>query len=146
VTRRRAIVIYVLAGTIWNAACLGHGVEHNVLEGGVGIEVNYDDGTPMRFCEVMVFSPLDNGAEFQQGFTDRNGRFAFFPDTTGTWHVAADDGMGHAISEDIDVREGMRIPRNDTSGFHRFEGAVIGVSLIFGLFGVTSFLLRRRRS
>lgn len=142
---RKAIILCILVGTLWGATCLGHGVSRTVFEGAVGIEVTYDDGTPMCYCEVKVFSPLDNETEFQQGSTDKNGRFTFFPDSAGTWHVTVDDGMGHALSENIEIKKGMKVVKDNGRKFSRFHGAIIGVSIIFGIFGVSSCFLPWKR-
>lgn len=135
----------IAMATLWNTWCLGHGVEHTVIEGGVGIEVSYADGTPMNYSDVTVFSPLDSATEFQQGLTDKNGRFVFFPDATGAWRVTVDDGMGHAVSTDIEIREGMSVGVKEPPRFSRLQGIIIGVSVIFGIFGISSWFCARKR-
>ena len=113
---------------------MGHGVRHSFFEEAVGVQVAYDDETPMSYCEVKVFSPLDAETEYQESFTDKNGRFAFCPDTTGTWHIVIDDGMGHGMSEEIEVEEGMQVLKKDIPEFSRLRGGVIGVVLIVLIF------------
>jgi nickel transport protein len=94
-----------------------------------------------------VFSPVDYETEFQEGFTDKNGCFAFFPDTSGTWQIKVDDGMGHLLKVNLDIGETLVPDReNGRSHLSRFYRALIGVSLIFGIFGVATLLLRHRHS
>ena len=143
---RTTLPLSIAIVSLWSATCLAHGVRHTVFEGAFGIEVRYDDKAPMRYSEVKVFSPLDSETEFQQGFTDKNGRFTFFPDSTGIWRVVVDDGMGHAVSEDIEIKEGMKLARENSTSFSRFLGVIIGVSVIFGVFGISSLCLPWRRS
>ncbi|NQT92354.1 MAG: hypothetical protein HQ559_06305, partial [Lentisphaerae bacterium] len=84
-------------------------MKHRVFKAGAGIEAAYDDGSPMAFCDVSVFSPGDPVSEYQTGITDPRGRFAFIPDTNGVWKVTVDDGMGHmAIAEVLMGPEGTQ--------------------------------------
>ena len=143
---RSRLALCITMTSLCCATSLAHGVRHTTFEGAVGVEVRYDDTKPMRYSEAKVFSPLDKETEFQQGFTDRNGRFTFFPDATGIWRVVVDDGMGHVVSEDIEIKEGLKLASESAPRFTRFQGVIIGVSVIFGVFGVTSFFLPWRRS
>lgn len=143
---KAGFILCIAIPTLWSTTSLAHGVSHTVFEGAFGIEVRYDDRTPMQHSEVKVFSPLDTETEFQQGFTDKNGRFTFFPESTGTWRVVVDDGMGHAASENIEIKEVMKLVGYDSPRFSRCQGLVIGVSVIFGIFGIIAFFLARRAS
>jgi hypothetical protein len=126
------------------AVCLGHGAECNTVTGGTAIEAVYDDGSPMAYCDVEVFRPGTPGEAFQGGSTDPLGRFAFVPDTTGTWKATVDDGMGHLASCDIIVGpDGVGIA--GAGGTDRLRGVIVGVAAIFGLFGLAALLYSRRR-
>ena len=74
-----------------------HGTGYRVVRGPAAITVDffYSDNEPMSYSEVLVFGPQDKDVEYQNGRTDRQGRFAFCPRATGTWQIEADDGMGH---------------------------------------------------
>ena len=133
-----------LAVVLWQSMCLAHGVDHTVLEGGVGVEARYDSGQAMAYCEAKVFSPTNAETEFQQGITDRNGRFMFYPDGTGVWHVSVDDGMGHMFEGGVPV-SGVATAAEALHGrMSHCHAAVLGVSLIFGFFGLYSLFLSRR--
>jgi nickel transport protein len=82
-----------------------HGTAHRVVRNGTAVTVEsfYSDKEPMQYAEVLVFSPSDRKVEYQNGRTDRNGRFAFFPDRQGTWRIEVNDGMGHLMKADIEV-------------------------------------------
>lgn len=62
----------------------------------MAVEFFYSDKTPMRYAEVLVFSPENEKAEYQNGRTDQSGRFAFLAETPGEWQMKVNDGMGHA--------------------------------------------------
>lgn len=84
----------------------GHGTGHHILspESAVAVEFFYSDNQPMRYAEVLVFSPENDEVEYQNGRTDINGRFVFYPNSAGKWHIQANDGTGHLerVSVDID--------------------------------------------
>ncbi len=125
------------------SVCFAHGIIHREIEGGIGIEVTYDDGSPMSYSEVKVYSPGDEETEFQQGFTDKNGRFLFSPDVEGKWKIIVNDGMGHGVVTNISVRETMEIKKRDVPHFLRWQKAIIGVSLIWGIIGTLFHFLQK---
>ncbi|MCK5850178.1 MAG: hypothetical protein KAH23_04625 [Kiritimatiellae bacterium] len=125
--------------------CMGHSTSHSAVKGGTGIMAHYDDKKPMNYCDVKVFAPGDSKTEFQTGMTDKNGRFLFFPDTTGTWHIVVDDGMGHLMKVDIDIGETSDAQKQRPAQLSRFSGAIVGISLIFGLFGISTIFLPIKR-
>lgn len=144
-TNRRWPILLVLLMVLPKSICFAHGLIDKEIEGGTGIEVTYDDGTPMSYSEVKVYSPRDEETEFQQGFTDRNGRFIFSPDVVGKWKVIVNDGMGHGVVTDISVGKTMKIEKRDVTHFSRWQKAVIGVSLIWGIIGTIFHLLTHRK-
>ncbi len=122
------------------AFCVGHGVKHSVFSAGTGIEATYDNGRPMAFCDVVVVSPANPDNEYQSGITDPAGRFAFVPDTNGVWKVTVDDGMGHLVTADVQTGPNKQVSDGVDTGMNRFAGGMIGVSVIFGLFGLYSLV------
>jgi hypothetical protein len=126
------------------AACMAHGAECSTVSGGAAIEAVSDDGSPMAYCDVEVVRPGMPDEAFQVGSTDPLGRFAFVPDTTGTWKVTVDDGMGHLAACEIEVGpHGVGIASG--GGTDRFGGVIVGVAVIFGIFGLVALLYSRRR-
>ncbi|MCK5599958.1 carboxypeptidase regulatory-like domain-containing protein [bacterium] len=121
-----------------------HGVNHEVSKGAVFIKITYDDGTPMSYSEVILFSPDKQDVEFQQGATDKNGCFAFVPDRVGQWKVVVSDGMGHGVSEIIEIDEGF-IPRTSQRGWNKWHKLITGISLIFGLTGLALIFRRKKK-
>jgi nickel transport protein len=121
-----------------------------VSEGATVVAATYDDGSPMAFCDVTVFGPDAREEPYQEGTSDRNGCFAFLPDTNGTWTVTVDDGMGHVAEARIDIDSAGGRRSEEAHHADRLSGAVVGISVIFGCFGVYAMLSgwaqRRRRS
>ena len=120
--------------------CLAHGVKHEVFDVGTGIKATYGDGTPMAYCEVAVFAPDDDVSEYQTGITDRNGCFAFVPDADGLWRVRVDDGMGHLVTAEISLDSLQVASTNVRQGGDRLSSVIVGISVIFGFFGLYALL------
>jgi hypothetical protein len=57
----------------------------------------------MRYVEIKVFGPDDDNKLSQTGRTDKNGYFAFIPDSGGQWVVTANDGEGHLARAELAV-------------------------------------------
>lgn len=118
-----------------------HGVNGKVDAGGIVVTAEYDSGEAMSYAKVKISAP---GAKitFQSGRTDRNGRFSFFPDTPGDWKVVVDDEMGHRLELSVPVDETLVFRDNQQRGetgessSSRYEKALIGISIIFGISGI----------
>jgi nickel transport protein len=67
------------------------------------VEFAYSDDEPAAFGAAKIFSPDNATVEFQNGRTDMRGRFAFSPDTSGTWTAVVTDGMGHKVSHKLEI-------------------------------------------
>ncbi len=142
-------------GAFWiaTAACaflplavFAHGVEGVRIEGGTGVATLYSDGTPMAFADVIVYAPDMPNEVFQEGMTDREGRFVFHPPVTGKWLVEVDDGMGHALRMELDVADTPEPPVPAQTKSSPLMGAVTGIGAIFGLFGCWALWRERRGS
>jgi hypothetical protein len=124
--------------------CQAHGARCEAVEGAAAVRAYYDNGSPMAFCDVEIFRPGEDSEAFQVGTTDCNGTFGFVPDTTGTWRAVVDDGMGHMAMARIDA--GPTGIRGEAAGAGPgVRGVIVGVSMIFGLFGLVALLYCRRK-
>ena len=117
---------------------------------GYCITARYNDGEPMNWSEVRISAP-DSDIEFQNGRTDRNGRFMFFPDGQGLWEVVVQDGMGHRLALEINVthesdEKATALPTTSLGGKNRLVGLVAGLAVIFGLCGFFYGWKARRNS
>jgi len=132
-----------------------HGVDYEVKEGkAVVLKVGYDDGEPMSYAEVKIFSPENKDIEHQNGRTDKNGCFAFLPDQPGEWKVIVNDGMGHGVVTEIKVsaeggsasggKETMKI-ETAAKGWPRWQKLITGIGIIWGLAGLILYFRVRRR-
>ena len=119
----------------------GHAPSGEVGSGGIVVTTRYDTGEPMSYAKVKISAP---GADviFQSGRTDRNGRFCFFPDAPGDWKVVVDDGIGHRLEMTVPVSEPLGLKSQQQNGeqikssLSRYERAIMGISIIFGISGI----------
>ena len=85
----------------------------------------YSNGEPAD-AEVQVYSPDAAAEAFQTLQTDPRGLVSFVPDSTGTWLVVVDDGVGHRVVHEVPV-DGDGAPELSTepswSELLRFLGA-----------------------
>ncbi len=139
----------------WPGDAGAHGTGHRLLKDApaVALEFHYSDQTPMRYAEVLVFSPQDREVEHQNGRTDRHGKFVFCPDAQGQWLVKVNDGMGHAEEaavsvgqEAISVEAGksQALPGSGAFGpMPKVLKIIIGLSLMLNVAFAAYFLKRR---
>lgn len=124
-----AVLIFFLAST-----ASGHGVRHEIRnDNAVIIKALYDDGMPMSYAGVKIFSPKDKKIEFQNGRTDKNGNFAFIPDTEGIWRILVDDGTGHGFSVEKPVDRSMMMDSGKSSKLEYWHKILIALVLFLGL-------------
>ena len=141
---RHALAMAAVLALGWGGSAAGHGVRYDLSRQGTALRAAYDDGSPMAFCDVTVYSPNDPRDAFQTGTTDPNGGFAFLPDTNGVWRVTVDDGMGHLVEAKIEVGPESARSLDAPPPIGRLGGAVVGVSVLFGFFGLWAMFVRRR--
>jgi len=136
---------------------MAHGTGYRILSDNKAVtaEFYYSDGEPMSYASVLVFGPGEEKTEYQNGRTDRQGRFAFYPDKNGTWRIEANDGMGHKAQGSVDILEkksaetepekkvAVQNERTESSSSLLFK-SVTGLSLIFNLYA--GFYLWKRRT
>ena len=87
---------------------LAHGANIQYSEtAAITIQANYDDGTPMKSAQVVIYAPSDRATPWLKGVTDEKGQFSFIPDLTitGDWDVKVRQS-GHGDITSIPLRGG----------------------------------------
>jgi len=126
------------------ALLTAHGVQQHLLQGGYGIRISYDDGSPMDFADVLLFRPDNDQLEFQSAATDERGVFMFLPDTTGTWTVKVSDGLGHGAVIPVTVGKIQETtPANAERS--RSQKLVSGTGYILFIFSAWYVIVRRKQ-
>ena len=139
----RAIAL-VVVGALLPCALLAHGITRSVESGkAMVVTALYDGGEPISYATVRVYAPGDRSVEFQNGRTDKNGRFAFIPSEKGEWLVRLDDGTGHAFEELVLVGADMRGAASSPLLVKLGQKVIIFLLLAWG--GVMTALYVRKR-
>ncbi len=122
----------------------------------ISLEFSYSTGETMCYLDTQVFSPRDARFACQTGRTDANGRFAFTPDTAGTWRVIVKDGEGHMAEAHIDVTPEFLqgqvtgkivVPReSEPHGVDLVVRSALGVSLLLNVAVLVLFARRRKKA
>jgi nickel transport protein len=126
------------------APAYGHEVLHQVarLEA-VIVTLRYADGSPFAYEQYEVLPP-SSATPFQTGRSDAAGRVVFLPDRPGDWRVKASSEDGHGIDLTVTVDAAGAAAAKPRSLWERSSRLVIGVALLFGIFGVFTLFARRR--
>lgn len=119
---------------------LAHGTQGNINpDQGLLIRAKYSTGEPMAYANIKIFHNQDK-IPFQQGNLDKNGRFLFYPHQKGLWVAKINDGMGHALSLETEVKNPGQLRPETRSGtknnLSNFWKLLMGISIIFGLSGI----------
>jgi len=136
--------LFALALCAWlPAQALAHDLQHEIGEGeAVSVRLSYADGSEFAFESYELYRDGEE-VPFQVGRTDLLGRVVFLPDRAGAWRIKAfsEDGHGADFSFTTALEGGIR----DSSRplLERHLGIVLGVSVIFGAFGVVDLWMRR---
>ena len=102
------IMALIVMASINTGSLLAHGITRTIEQGkSMVITAYYDDGEPISYASVKVFAPGKKDTEYQNGRTDKNGRFAFVPSESRDWLVRLDDGTGHGFEEQVSVDADM---------------------------------------
>ena len=109
----------------------------------VTVELFFADGNEFSFESYEVYYAGEE-IPFQVGRTDAHGRLVFLPDRAGTWRVKAFSEDGHGADLSLTTGAQGAIESADRSLFERNLRLVVGVSIIFGIFGLVSLFARKR--
>lgn len=142
---RAAALLVCLVASVAPGTAAAHGLNHDFAgDRAVVVTLTYDDGAPFSFesCEV---TPPGEHTPSQVGRTDRRGRVVFLPDRAGNWRVRVTSEDGHGADLTVPVGADLLPSGKQTAGPSRFAKIVTGVSVLFGIFGVTALFITRRR-
>ena len=135
---KRILLIFLFFILLFSTQLISHGIDHIEINGGTGVEAKYENGNPVAGVNVKVFSPNESEVPFQQGSSDRNGRFMFRPDTPGDWTVIFNDGTGHGFKTKIHIDTSNTTVKKPVRKEHfpLLYKIITGISVLFGLTGL----------
>ena len=79
----------------------------------------------------------------QMGWTTATGRIAFAPAEPGTYQVSVFSAGGHGVNFELEVDEAFTLAATEQPFVARHAKSLIGVSVLFGLFGLLMLFYRR---
>jgi nickel transport protein len=121
-----------------------HDLRHSIEEGAaVTVQLFFADGNEFSFESYEVYYAGEE-IPFQAGRTDARGRLAFLPDRAGTWRIKAFSEDGHGADLSLTTGAQGGVESADRSLFERHSRLVVGVSIIFGIFGLVSLFARKK--
>ncbi|MCF6291639.1 MAG: hypothetical protein L3J03_11675 [Desulfobacterales bacterium] len=129
-----ACLLLILLFPAADRPAAAHGIRYSTGTGGIVVKAFFDDNRPAAEMFVSIFAP---GREdrFQSGKTDKNGRFAFFPDRAGTWEILVYDRMGHRLQIKVPVDKGLRLQESvEPDGLERYLKILLGLGIIAVIF------------
>ena len=121
---------------------LAHDLQHRIEEGAaVSVELFFADGNEFDFESYEVYRAGEE-IPYQVGRTDAHGRVVFLPDRAGTWRIKAFSEDGHGA--DFSFSTGLEGAVRDANEplFERHLRIIVGVAVIFGLFGLLTLFRR----
>jgi len=123
---------------------VAHELQYSVEEGSaVTVKLFLADGGEFSFENYEVYRAGDE-LPFQVGRTDAHGRLVFLPDRAGTWRVKVFSEDGHGVDLSVSTDAHGAIEQDHRSLSERPLRLLVGVSIVFGIFGVVSLLARRK--
>jgi len=148
---RQPIILFLGIGVVclstFQATAHGHTINYDVQQKAIAVRIFYAADDPASYSQYEVYGPGD-ALPHQTGRTDKNGFVAFVPERPGLWRikVLGESTHGfHGVTVEVNVNESL-----DLKSFSKPLAAtntklVIGVSLVFGLFGIYSLIRSRKR-
>ncbi|MBI2878080.1 MAG: hypothetical protein HYY20_14480 [Candidatus Tectomicrobia bacterium] len=124
-----------------------HTIHYRVAEKGVSVRLFYAANDPASYSPYEIFGPTDREPH-QTGRTDKHGFLSFLPDRAGRWKVKiwGESTHGfHGATIDIQVDQALNLESFSQPMVATHLKLIIGISLIFGAFGLYALLLARRR-
>ncbi len=137
-----AMVLAALA--LLSADARAHDLQHTIRRGdAVVITVTFPDGMPFSFESFELFAESDS-IPFQVGRSDAQGRIVFLPDSARTCRVRAFAHDGHGIDITFATEGWEALPDAQRAPLSRLTRILVGVALVFGLFGVLVLIFKGR--
>ncbi len=126
----------------------GHSIHYDVQQKGISVKVFYEKDNPASYSEYELFGPGDKEPH-QIGRTDKNGFLSFIPDRMGSWKIKVwgESTHGfHGVTIDINVNQALQLDSFSKPLVSTYTKLVVGISIIFGLFGIFAFWKSRRKT
>ena len=119
------------------------------------IRATYDDGTPMKQAQAVVYAPNAPTVPWMKGITDHKGQFTFIPDPSisGNWDVKVRQS-GHGSIVSIPIQKGLIASKNkpevagvklltNNSDLTFLQKIIMAAAGVWGFLGTALFFSRK---
>lgn len=100
--KQLSFFLFLILNGIFSEPIWAHGSKITYTQtSAIAIQASFEDGTPMKNAQAVVYSPQDPTNPWLTGMTDEKGQFNFVPDPrlSGNWDVKIrQSGHGDIIS------------------------------------------------
>jgi nickel transport protein len=131
---------------LFTSSAYPHSINYEVQQKGISVRIFYSEKDPASYSEYELFGPGDTQPH-QTGRTDKNGFISFFPERAGIWKIKVwgESSHGyHGVTIDVKVDEALNLKSFSKPLAATHTKLIVGVSLIFGIFGIYALLKSRR--
>lgn len=138
--------VWMLLLALGTTLAQAHEVHHRIeASGAVLVTLSYANGQPFAY-EKYALTPAGQETPQQVGNTDAQGRIAFVPGSVEKWRLQATSADGHGVNLDFSAPTTQASSGAAATDLAtpRWLLTVLGLSLIFGIFGLIQLLTRKR--
>ena len=133
-------VLLLLSQPVW-----AHDLQYAVTDGkAVVVKLFFMDNTPFSYENYEIYREKE-ALPFQTGRTDAHGYVSFIPDAPAQWHIKAFSEDGHGVIFNLTTNDDYVLAQSDKPLVDRYGRIVIGLGVIFGIFGLLSLWLKKRK-
>lgn len=140
-------MIFIMAGLGIEKKLYAHTIHYEVQPKGISAKIFYTQTDPASYSEYEIYGPGDT-EPYQIGRTNRAGFLSFLPDRAGIWKIKilGESSHGfHGITIDLKVDKAFELESFEKPLVAKYTKVIVGISVIFGLFGIISLYLSRRK-
>lgn len=137
--------LMLIGGLLLSFSSSAHDLQHQVADGkAVVVHFFFMDNSPFSHENYEIYR-LGEALPYQSGRTDAHGYVSFIPDSAGVWRLKAFSADGHGARVEMTTTQEMTLSYAEKPFVDRYGRIVIGISVLFGLFGLLSLILKRRK-
>ncbi len=140
-------ILLVVSFLFFSHPAYPHSINYEVQQKGISVRIFYVEKDPASYSQYELFGPGDT-LPHQTGRTDKNGFISFFPERTGIWKIKVwgESSHGfHGVTIDVKVDEALNLKSFSKPLAATHTKLIIGISLIFGIFGIYALIKSRRK-
>lgn len=135
-------IFFLLLGASWLQA---HDLHHTVVQKqAIVVRFSFGGDTDFSYQKYEIYAP-DSDIPFAVGRTDSLSRIVFLPDKAGKWKIKAMSEDGHGKEVGITVGENFAVEEYSKTNFEKFQKLFVGIAVIFMVFLLLQFYLKRRK-